>query len=444
MSPALHSTLLGTGAVAILVVSGLILARYPASTSGRVHAVYGLTAAWWLMSMSMVASAESLGRAQLWARLAQLGVCMLPGVIYHVNVATAGIANERRRHIRVYYALSLAVTAVVVMWPPVLTTPYRYWWGFYPAYSAWGALPAALLLAVFAEALRAYREAMRRLPPGSPHHRRARALYLGNHVAYLAAVDFAPAFGVPIYPFGFVLVVAMFVATMVGAVRYRLIEITPEIAADHILDTIPDGLLVVDTQGTVRLANKAAAQLLESDAGAMVNRPLTQATVDPVMASALADGPPHAREVRVEGPRGARHVVVMGADLSDPWNEPLGHLWLLRDLTEQRRAEAEKARLEERLGQTQKMQSLGVMAGGIAHDFNNILMAILGSAEAASRKVATGAPIDEELRTIATASEQAAELTDQLLTYAGRGTSTDVLVDIDGLVREMADLRRSS
>ena len=437
--------MVGGAAGVVLVVSGLILARHPLSRTARVHAAYGATAAWWLFSMSMIAGAESIGRAQLWARLAQLGIGMLPGVIYHVNVSTAGLARERRRQIRVYYGLSIVVTVFGLTWPDLLTSPHVYSWGYYPAYTAWGIVPVALLLVVFAEALRAYREAMRRFAPGSPHYQRARAFYLGNYLAYLAVIDFLPAFGVAVYPFGFVLIVAMFAATMVGAMRYRLIEITPEIAAERILETIPEGLIVVDTQNTIRLANGAAADLLNGPLAHLRDRPLKAVVSDPGLARVFeGEGNDEAEVVMGDAGGTNRHVVVTSAAVRDSWGEHLGRLWLLRDLTEQRRAEAEKHHLEDSLRQTQKMESLGVMAGGIAHDFNNILMAILGSAQAAGRKIAAGAPVDEELQTIVTAVDHAAGLTDQLLTYAGRGPSADRPLDLNTLISEMAGLLRSA
>ena len=85
--------------------------------------------------------------------------------------------------------------------------------------------------------------------------------------------------------------------------------------------------------------------------------------------------------------------------------------------------------LELRMVDAQRAESLGVLAGGLAHDFNNLLVAILGNADLALREVPPAAPGHAALDNIRRAGLRAAELTDQLLAYAGRGgvASTRVL-----------------
>ncbi len=77
--------------------------------------------------------------------------------------------------------------------------------------------------------------------------------------------------------------------------------------------------------------------------------------------------------------------------------------------------------LERRMVDAQRAESLGVLAGGLAHDFNNLLVAILGNADLGLRDTTPGAPGRAALENIRFASLRAAELTDQLLAYAGRG-----------------------
>ncbi len=107
---------------------------------------------------------------------------------------------------------------------------------------------------------------------------------------------------------------------------------------------------------------------------------------------------------------------------------------------------AEQKRLEERLAQTSKTESIATLAGSLAHDFNNLLAAILGNAELALIDIAPKSPIRYSLEQIDKTSRRAAELARQMLTFSGRGTngSQFVGVNLNELVQEMAELLRIS
>lgn len=87
-------------------------------------------------------------------------------------------------------------------------------------------------------------------------------------------------------------------------------------------------------------------------------------------------------------------------------------------------------RLEQRMVDAQRAESLGVLAGGLAHDFNNLLVAILGNVSLGLREIDAGAPGHGVLENIRAAALDAAALTTQLLAYAGRGeiSTTDVML----------------
>lgn len=91
-----------------------------------------------------------------------------------------------------------------------------------------------------------------------------------------------------------------------------------------------------------------------------------------------------------------------------------------RDITERKRAEQERTRLEAHLQHAQKLESLGVLAGGIAHDFNNLLVAVLGNANLALTKLTPGEPVGHYLEDIEKAASRAADLCRQMLAYAGK------------------------
>jgi two-component system, cell cycle sensor histidine kinase and response regulator CckA len=111
-----------------------------------------------------------------------------------------------------------------------------------------------------------------------------------------------------------------------------------------------------------------------------------------------------------------------------------------RDLTARKAAELEKKHMEQQLRETQKLESLGVLAGGIAHDFNNLLTGILGNASLARDRLAPNDELNEPLRQIERASSRAAELCQQMLAYAGKGRFIVEPVDLSSLVDDTAKL----
>jgi PAS domain S-box-containing protein len=104
----------------------------------------------------------------------------------------------------------------------------------------------------------------------------------------------------------------------------------------------------------------------------------------------------------------------------------------------------ERHQLQDQLRQTQRLESLGVLAGGIAHDFNNLLTGILGNASLADAKLRPDDPARPFLRDVVAASQRAAELTQQLLAYAGKGRVCREHLDLCELVRELMPLVRPS
>lgn len=111
-----------------------------------------------------------------------------------------------------------------------------------------------------------------------------------------------------------------------------------------------------------------------------------------------------------------------------------------QDITEQVRAERENLEMQERLASTQRYESLGLLAGGIAHDFNNLLMGVLMEASLLSQQVDTHTPIAEGLENIQESAKRMADLTSQLLSYAGRGQFVVEKLDPNIIVADMLKL----
>ena len=129
------------------------------------------------------------------------------------------------------------------------------------------------------------------------------------------------------------------------------------------------------------------------------------------------------------------------ADLPEPaW--PL--IGVLQNVTDKRRAEEERHRLEARLHQAEKMEAIGSLAGGIAHDFNNILGAILGYAEMLQGRTQAGSRERKYADTIASAGERGKALVAQVLTFSRAATPEKSPVDLRLLVEEVIEVLKGA
>lgn len=120
-----------------------------------------------------------------------------------------------------------------------------------------------------------------------------------------------------------------------------------------------------------------------------------------------------------------------------------GTAGIARDVTERKGQEEERQMAESRMQQAQKLESLGMLAGGIAHDFNNLLVGILANAELAKEERPLAPPVMLALSQIETSAHRAADLTKQMLAYAGKGKVAVQPLDMSQLVHDMADLLRT-
>jgi PAS domain S-box-containing protein len=117
-------------------------------------------------------------------------------------------------------------------------------------------------------------------------------------------------------------------------------------------------------------------------------------------------------------------------------------LGFFRDVSERRRAEAERGKLQAQLIQAQKMESVGRLAGGVAHDYNNIIGVIIGYTDLAMEKVGAEDPLREDLKEIHTAANRSRDITRQLLAFARKETIAPEILDLNANVESMLKILR--
>ncbi len=116
----------------------------------------------------------------------------------------------------------------------------------------------------------------------------------------------------------------------------------------------------------------------------------------------------------------------------------------MEDITERKRSEAERERLEVQLRQAQKLEAIGTLAGGIAHDFNNILAAILGYGEMALKDAAEGSAQRRHIDAAMSAGMRAKSLVERILAFSRSGMGERVPVHVQSVVAEALDVVAAS
>jgi signal transduction histidine kinase/CheY-like chemotaxis protein len=119
-----------------------------------------------------------------------------------------------------------------------------------------------------------------------------------------------------------------------------------------------------------------------------------------------------------------------------------GAVWAIDDITERKREQEEKERLQAQLQQSQKLESIGRLAGGVAHDLNNLLSPILGYAEMLLQEAARNDPRRESLEQILKAGNRARDLVRQLLAFSRKQTLNFKSLDLNHLISGFEKLLR--
>ncbi|MBA4136153.1 MAG: hypothetical protein C0518_02410 [Opitutus sp.] len=160
---------------------------------------------------------------------------------------------------------------------------------------------------------------------------------------------------------------------------------------------------------------------------------------------AIADKTRYRAEYRFRRKDGSYcHIEDHGVFLFQADGQPERLLGRMSDITARREVEEERQQLGRKLQETQKLESLGVLAGGIAHDFNNLLTGILGNAGLARLEAPRGWAGADHLVQIEKASLRAADLCKQMLAYSGKGRFVVQRLSLNELLEETAQLLQIS
>ena len=214
---------------------------------------------------------------------------------------------------------------------------------------------------------------------------------------------------------------------------------------DTVLDTLVDGLIIIDRRGRMQLYNRACERLFGYGAAEtlgqnvrMLMPPDIAAEHDTYLDNYQRTGIRRiigiSREVTGQRRDGSRFPMHLAVGETSHNGEPM-YVGIIRDLTERNRT-------EEQLRQAQKMEAVGHLTGGIAHDFNNILMVIMANTDALLELVRLPRGVRGRLDQIGRATQRASDLTRQLLAFSRKQPLRPQPTDLNGLVEGTSRLLR--
>ncbi|MFA7165773.1 MAG: PAS domain S-box protein [Desulfoplanes sp.] len=211
------------------------------------------------------------------------------------------------------------------------------------------------------------------------------------------------------------------------------------------LDSIGDGVIATDTQGTITLMNPVAEKLTGWTLKEAMGKPMrsvfniihaqTRKSAESPVKKVLATGGivNLANHTVLITRDGSEHQIAdSAAPIRSDTGTTLGAVLVFRDVTEE-------YALQEQLRQNQKMQAIGQLAGGVAHDFNNMLSGIMGAAELLkSQEKHLGSDNNRHVDLILQAATRAADLTTKLLAFGRKNKMTSTTLDLHHLLEDTA------
>jgi PAS domain S-box-containing protein len=336
--------------VAIAALGLFVLVREHGSLIGMLFLLMCLSVSLYLAATGVNYASLDDGLSLLWIRISQLGSVFIPTTVLLMTVARLDLFHRFRFTIAASIVLSTLLALGIFFTDLHVRGSARFFWGNFVQYGPLGYVYVGFFICIMVLILRLNWQEYRRSTT-ELHRKRFRGLVIAFSVAYVGAVDFLPALGVPVYPFGYVPILFFVVISAYVIIQYRLVDITPELVAGQILETMEGAVIVIDLEGKIRLINRVALEMLGHKKSDLLGEDLTSILHIPDASSAAvrAGERSPAREMVWPGRNGKRFDVILSVSaVTDHLNVPIGTVYVAHDITVRKQAEEALQESEEK------------------------------------------------------------------------------------------------
>jgi diguanylate cyclase (GGDEF)-like protein/PAS domain S-box-containing protein len=371
-------------AAGILVFGTMVAVRESFSILARRFLLLNLAATIWLLSFALMYWSANEPTALFWARVAYLGIPFIPVALYHFTLTLFGKVAGRSIQITAAWAVGGVFSVVFITTDWLLSGLYLYDWGYYTRLNA-ASIPFLLFFFLLLSASVRHYVIEASGQPLNPARKRSRILLVAIVIGHIGILDFLPALGIEIFPFGFIGIGGYLILVWYAMTKFRLVELTPTFAAGEILATMQGAVIVLDLDEKIRFINRAASELLGYSPSAVAGMPIFELVgeewSDP-NATALQRWTFRERSMRWRAHDGRIVPVNVSGSVVRDWDRrPAGIVLTAVDLTDREIAERKlregERRYRELVEQTPDL--IALERGGVIAYMNPAGLAMLGA-----------------------------------------------------------------
>ncbi len=321
---------------------------------GRTLFVLGDTVVIWFIAAFFLRCSVDEQVARWWARAIYVGVPLMPAALYHFTVQFLRSYPRHKRCVWAGWFLSALFVVLFLSTDLLISGVRQFAWGYRPRFTFFSIVYLAFFLGFLGMSVLRYYQDYQEAERSSIRRKRTRLLLIAFGISSGGFVDYLSDLNIHVYPFGFLPVLTAIALMAFTIWRYRLVDITPQFAAQKVLDTMNDALLVLDADGVIRLVNEAATQLFGYTEQNFLGRHITAIIDDASIAARIAEskgsGPILHQELINRQPNGGERILDLSVSvMQGEDHQSLAHVLIVRDITQIKQAEAELVKARDEL-----------------------------------------------------------------------------------------------